>query len=202
MEIDLIGFAYLFLRLAPFVLASFFTLASVLNQDFKGIIYLVGLLLCSFITTLISKSLPAGIGVDSENRPEICNMLTFGQSDMDASGLPLGQSTIAYTFMYLLFAILKYDLVKNNTPTLIFFPLLLAFDFLWNYRNSCYSYMQLLISLFVGASVGSIWAYIISTTKTPQLIYFSSAKNQVCSKPTKSTFRCNVYKNGKVISKL
>ena len=129
-------------------------------------------------------------------------MLTFGQSDTDISLLPLGQSTLAYTFMYLLFAILKYDLVKSNIPTLIFFPVLLSFDFLWNYRNSCYSFSSLLCSLLVGASIGITWAYVISTTKTPQLIYFSSKQDQVCTKPSKSTFRCNVYKNGHVIGKL
>ena len=205
MEINLIGFAYLFLRLAPFVLASFFTLASLFNQDFKGIIYLVGLLLCSFLTMLTGKLLPEALfkrGEDEEGPPEICNMLTFGQSDADISLLPLGQSTLAYTFMYLLFAILKYDLVKSNIPTLIFFPVLLSFDFLWNYRNSCYSFSSLLCSLLVGASIGITWAYIISTTKTPQLIYFSSKQNQVCTKPSKSTFRCNVYKNGHVVGKL
>ena len=45
MDLNVIGFGYLFLRLAPFVLASFFILASIFNQDFKGFIYLVGVVL-------------------------------------------------------------------------------------------------------------------------------------------------------------
>jgi hypothetical protein len=97
---------------------------------------------------------------------------------------------------------LKYDMVLENIPTLVFFPLLLTFDFIWNLNNSCYSFFQLLISLLVGAIVGLVWAFVISSSRTPALMYFSSSSNkEVCSKPSKSTFRCNVYKNGKLISK-
>lgn len=201
MDLNVVGFGYLFLRLAPFVLASFFTLASIFNQDFKGFIYLVGLLFSSFATMLASKLPLINKLQRPENSPEICNVLTMGQSD-NFSDLPLGQSALAYTFAYLLFSILKYKMVLQNIPTLVFFPILLIFDFIWNLNNSCYSFFQLLTSLLVGATIGLIWAFTISQSKSPSLMYFSSLSNkEVCSKPDKSTFRCNVYKNGKLISK-
>ena len=201
MDLNIVGFGYLFLRLAPFVLASFFTLASIFNQDFKGFVYLVGLLFSSFVTMLASKLPIINKLRRPENSPEICNVLTMGQSD-NFSDLPLGQSALAYTFAYLLFSILKYKMVLQNIPTLVFFPLLLTFDFIWNLNNSCYSFFQLLVSLLVGAVTGLLWAFTISQSKSPSLMYFSSLSNkEVCSKPDKSTFRCNVYKNGKLISK-
>jgi hypothetical protein len=201
MDLNVIGFGYLFLRLAPFVLASFFTLASIFNQDFKGFIYLVGLLFSSFITMLAAK-LP---GINSLTRPvdapEICNVLTIGQTD-SLSDLPLGQSAITYTFAYLWYSMIHSDLVSQNIPTLVFFPLLIIFDFVWNLNNSCYSFGQLTTSAGVGGLIGWLWAYIISKGKSPSLMYFSSLTNEdVCSRPTKSTFKCNVYKNGKLISK-
>lgn len=201
MDLNVIGFGYLFLRLAPFVLASFFTLASIFNQDFKGFIYLVGLLFSSFITMLAAK-LP---GINSLTRPvdapEICNVLTIGQTD-SLSDLPLGQSAITYTFAYLWYSMIHSDLVSQNIPTLVFFPLLIIFDFVWNLNNSCYSFSQLITSAGVGGLIGWLWAYIISKGKSPSLMYFSSLTNEdVCSRPTKSTFKCNVYKNGKLISK-
>lgn len=201
MDLNIVGFGYLFLRLAPFVLASFFTLASIFNQDFKGFIYLVGLLFSSFITMLSSKLPLINKLRRPEDSPEICNVLTIGQTD-SLSDLPLGQSALAYTFVYLLFSILKHNMVLQNIPTLVFFPLLLTFDFIWNLNNSCYSLFQLLTSLLVGAIVGLLWATVIASSNTPSLMYFSSLSNkEVCSKPSKSTFRCNVYKNGKLISK-
>ena len=201
MDLNVIGFGYLFLRLAPFVLASFFTLASIFNQDFKGFIYLVGLLFSSFITMLAAK-LPFISNLTRQtDAPEICNVLTIGQTD-SLSDLPLGQSSINYTFAYLWYSMIHSDLVGQNIPTLVFFPLLIIFDFIWNFNNSCYSFFQLATSAGVGGLIGWLWAYIISTSKSPSLMYFSSLTNEdVCSRPTKSTFKCNVYKNGKLISK-
>ena len=202
MDLNIIGFGYLFLRLAPFVLASFFTLASIFNQDFKGFIYLVGLLFSSFITMVVGKSFPFIKDLRRpDDVPEICNVLTIGQTD-SLSDLPLGQSAITYTFAYLLFSMTHSNLVGRNIPTLVFFPLLIIFDFIWNFNNSCYSFGQLITSASVGGLIGWLWAYIISKRKSPSLMYFSSLSNEeVCSRPTKSTFKCNVYKNGKLISK-
>ena len=202
MDLNIIGFGYLFLRLAPFVLASFFTLASIFNQDFKGFIYLVGLLFSSFITMVVGKSVPFIKDLQRPaNAPEICNVLTVGQAD-SLSDLPLGQSALTYTFAYLLFSMINSKLLMQNIPTLVLFPLLIIFDFVWNLNNSCYSMGQLISSLGVGGLIGWLWAYIISKGKSPSLMYFSSLSNEdVCSRPTKSTFKCNVYKNGKLISK-
>ena len=47
----------MFFRLAPFIIISYFTLQSVLNQDLKGIIYLIGLIVVAAITILISNIL-------------------------------------------------------------------------------------------------------------------------------------------------
>ena len=201
MDLNVLGFGYLFLRLAPFVLASFFTLASIFNKDFKGFIYLVGLLFSSFITMLAAKLPFINMLTRPFDAPEICNVLTIGQTD-SLSDLPLGQSAITYTFVYLLFSMIHSDLVGQNIPTLVFFPLLIIFDFVWNFNNSCYSFFQLATSAGVGGLIGWLWAYIISKGKSPSLMYFSSLTNEdVCSRPTKSTFKCNVYKNGKLISK-
>jgi hypothetical protein len=133
------------------------------------------------------------------SNPEICNMITIGQSQ-NVSALPLGQAVFSYTFVYLLYAIIKNNYVKANIPTLVFFPLLIVADFAWNIRNSCNSFFQLLTSLILGGVFGLIWAAIISSTKASNLQYFSIVnQKEVCSKPSSNTFRCNVYKNGKMI---
>ena len=60
---DLFGLIYLFFRLSPFIIASFFSLISVFNSDLKGFIYLVGLIFTTAITmgsgTLVTFSFPA-----------------------------------------------------------------------------------------------------------------------------------------------
>ena len=202
MELNFQVFLYLFLRLSPFILACFFTLASIFNQDYKGVLYLAGLVLSSVLVIMASyfpiiNSIP-----HPEAPPEICKLFTMGQTD-DISALPLGQSMLTFTFGYLLYPMMKNDLVKSNLPTMIFFPLLIAFDFWWNAQNSCYTWMQLLASAGLGGGIGTLWAYIVSNGGiNNDNIYFTSlSEKQTCSKPTKSTFKCNVYKNGKLISK-
>jgi hypothetical protein len=203
MELNIITFTYLFLRLAPFVLVSFFSLASIFNQDFKGLVYLVGLLFSCFIVIFIGNVTTSYIP-GTLDKQGICTMITLNQGG-EITTLPLGQAVFGYTFFYLIFTIVnpgeKYNFVKQNIPTLIFFPLLILFDIVWNIRNSCYSIWQLLASLIISSALGWLWAYIISLTNSKNLQYFADVNNkEVCSKPSESTFKCAVYKNGQIIS--
>ena len=79
MELNIITITYLFLRLAPFVLVCFFSLASMFNQDFKGLIYLIGLIFATFVTMLFGNVLSFIPKVLPEERPEICNVISVGQ---------------------------------------------------------------------------------------------------------------------------
>ena len=196
MELNFLVFGYLFLRLAPFILVCFFSLTSIFNQDFKGIVYLIGLLFACFCSIMVGKMV--GL-VNPENRPEICSMITLGQNEI--SSLPLGQTVFGFTYSYLLFVIIKYNFVLANIPTIVFFPLLAFFDLYWNFSNTCYDIPQLLLSFIVGGCIGSLWAYIIDITNTKDLQYFAGVNNnEVCSKPAEQTFRCDVYKNGALVS--
>lgn len=202
MELNFQVFLYLFLRLSPFILACFFTLASIFNQDYKGIIYLAGLILSSVFVIMASYFPMLNKIPLPENKPEICGLFTMGQTD-DISALPLGQSMLMFTFAYLLYPMIKNNLVKSNIPTMVFFPLLIAFDFMWNAKNSCYHWLQLLVSAVLGGAIGWLWAYVVSDGgNNPDNVYFTSlSEKETCKKPSKSTFKCNVYKNGKLISK-
>ena len=97
MELNLLAFGYLFLRLAPFILVCFFTLGSIFNQDFKGIVYLAGVLLSAFFSMMVSKT----FGFQRpENYPEVCNFLLLDSSN-DSFNLPLGTNMLTFTFAYL-----------------------------------------------------------------------------------------------------
>jgi len=200
MELNIVSFAYLFLRLAPFVLVSFFSLSSIFNQDFKGVVYLVGLLLTCFVNILVGNLVSFQRPPENE-RHSLCNMLSLNQGG-DVSNLPLGQAVLGYTFSYLLFTIISYGYAKQNIATLIFFPLLILFDMIWNIMHTCYTPIQLIASLILAGSLGALWAYIISLTDSKNLQYFAAVNNkEVCNAPSASMFQCRVYKNGELISK-
>ena len=208
-DLNLIVFGYLFLRLAPFIIACFFTLASLLNADYKGVVYLAGLILSTAIvmmaSPLLTKIAEKTWWPSMFNKPEvepaaICKAFSLVE---DTSLLPQSQSMLAFTFVYLLYPIIKNSVAAMNAPTLIFFPVLLIFDFVWNIRNSCFRFGQLAASLTLGGLMGLIWALSVSSGgKQMDMLYFTTGSPELvkCSKPNTSTFKCSVYKGGKLIT--
>lgn len=200
MELNIITLTYLFLRLAPFILVCFFCLASMFNQDFKGLVYLAGLIFACFVTMLFGNVLSFIPRYYPNERPEICSVITVGQQG-ELSKLPLGQSVFAYTFAYLLYTIITNNYINQNIPTLVFFPILILFDIVWNVQNTCYTFWQLIASLILGGLFGWLWAYLIGLSYNPALQYFPGvSNNEVCTKPSKQAFRCNVYRNGQLVA--
>jgi len=53
MDLNIINIMYMFFRLAPFIIVSYFTLQSLFNQDMKGVIFIIGLIVASFVTVVL-----------------------------------------------------------------------------------------------------------------------------------------------------
>ena len=52
----------------------------------------------------------------------------------------------------------------------------------------------------MGGIVGSIWGLVIDSTNMANLAYYSGVSNkEVCSMPSKQTFKCQMYKNGTLV---
>jgi hypothetical protein len=201
MDIQLTALFYLFLRLAPFILVSFFALSSVFNSDFKGIVYLIGLLLSLLVATALESSLFSKDYFSApSDRDFTCNFLDVTKNSR-ITNLPVGSGIITYTLGYLLFIIIKYNYVQSNIPTVAFLSLLAASDLLWQVNHSCYKPFAVIITMVMFAGLGVLWSYLIDTFKLVELQYFNGVSGkETCSRPQKSTFRCNVYKNGKLIT--
>jgi hypothetical protein len=183
---------YTAFRLSPFIIVSFFTLSSVLNQDLKGVVYLAGLLFASFFAVIFSS---VGGFATIENTPEntaVCNSLTLTDSGR-LSKIPLGMVVISFTFFYLVDIIAKYNLAIQNIPTLILFPILIIAEAFWNRKYTCATFIQLGVALAIGSCGGVIWAQIIRSTGAVQLQYFNGINNgEVCSRPSKQKFKCTI----------
>jgi hypothetical protein len=193
MELNIISIFYLFFRLAPFIITAYFALQSIFNQDLKGLIFLVGLLITAFLTIFIGNILPQSEKEQinlSTYAQAICNQLTLGASG-PISRLPLSQTVYGYTLAYLSYFIGTNNLVSQNIPTFIMFPILIIGDIFWSSSNGCSTNIMLITSLIIGGIIGTLWAMIIEGTKVPDLAYFSGISNKdVCSRPTKSLYRC------------
>jgi len=164
----------------------------------KGLIYLVGLLFASFVTFLIGHTLPLSYTFGAnDSLPDVrkavapvCNLITIGK-DGSFSRLPLGLATLSYTFFYLVYIIAKNHLELSNLPTLIFFPILILADFIWNIMNNCYTPLGVMMSLIIGGGMGVAWAVIIMKLNQPNLLFLNVGSNQsVCQRPSKQLFKC------------
>jgi len=170
-----------------------------LNQDFKGIIYLSGLLMACFLCASIGNSFTSvfqNIPNNSndndmyEHTTRVCNLLTLSKTG-PISNLPLSQAVFSYTFGYLLYIIVKYKLINQNLPTLLIFPTLIVSDLLWNMYNGCAKPFSLLVSIMIGGLVGVAWSAFIDSTKLTKLQYFNGLSNkESCSRPSKQSFVC------------
>jgi hypothetical protein len=79
--------------------------------------------------------------------------------------------------------------------------LIILFDAIWNIGNGCYTLVDIALSLTLGGVFGIMWAYIISESGMTKLQYFNKVSgNAECSRPAKNTFKCSVYKNGKLVT--
>ena len=198
MDLNIINILYMFFRLAPFIIVSYFTLQSVFNQDLKGLIYLIGLLITSIVVVLLGNILkkfspPKGL-MPTDYSKIRCTQLTLGNSQ-PISVLPLSQTVFGYTLAYLGYFISINNLQTQNIATFIIFPILIISDIMWSTVNICSSPKYLLISLILSALFGTLWAMIIDSTNSPDLAYMSGISNKdVCSKPTKSLYKCRPIK--------
>ena len=194
MDLNIINIMYMFFRLAPFIIVSYFTLQSLFNQDLKGVIYLIGLIVASVITVVLGGVLkkfspPKGLMPTDYSRIR-CTQLTFGNTQ-PVSILPLSQTVFGYTLAYLTYFISINNLQTQNIATFIMFPLVIISDMIWSTSNMCSNPKYLLISLIIGAIIGTLWAMIIESTNMPNLAYMSGIANKdVCSKPSKSLYKC------------
>jgi hypothetical protein len=196
MDLNLINVLYMFFRLSPFIIVSYFTLQSILNQDLKGVIYLIGLIVTSFVVYLIASVLPeeAVLKNSSDLMKIKCTQLTIGQHQ-PISKLPLSQTVFGYTLTYLSYFIGVNNLQSQNIPIFILFPFLILGDIFWSTTNSCSSPKYLLISLIISGIVGLLWAMLIESTGVGGFAYLTGIANKdVCSRPTKSLYKCRSIK--------
>lgn len=198
MELNIITLLYLFFRLAPFIIVSYFSISAVFNQDIKGIIYLVGVIITCFLTIMVGGSVGDNYttftGEDGITKNPVCDMMTIGKTG-NFSKIPLGIAIMSYTLIYLVYVIVKYKMEMYNLPTLILFPTLILGDIIWNVKNNCFKSSGVFLSIIIGSSVGALWAYTIDNMKQPKLQYFNIGSDKtVCQRPSKQLFKCTFKK--------
>ena len=168
---------------------------SIINKDFRGLIWITGALFSTIITQIFLKI----IGKTKEGDMKECK----GVLPIDKNPA-LSSNIITYTLSYLLFPMMKID--KLNMQIVV--GLLLLFSLngykkLTAKEEHCKSgAMELIFVGIFGFIMGYLWYKLLLSNNLDRLLYFSEfvSDNSVCSKPRKTQFKCSVYKNGELIT--
>lgn len=183
--------------LTPILVSFFFLGASVINQNIKGLIYIGGILIAYFINIGLQSIL-------SIKRPDDASFVC-GIYDL---GITSNVSTPNWSSVFIMFTLGYIFLPMNyantiNYPIVIALLALFAIDATSVLANKCSGFMGVVLGGLFGALLGSLWYGIIKSTGNSKLLYFEETTNgETCSRPDKQTFKCAVYKNGKVIKNL
>jgi len=195
---NLSNILYIAFRLAPFLIVSFFTMNSIFNYDYKGLIYLVGLLLTTALTISISKT---GVFKDYGNTEVenkellICNTLTL-LSTGPLSVIPLSILVSVYTISYLMYFIYLKRAWVHNVSTYIIFVILILGQIYWTQANKCSNMTAVMAAIIIGAGGGVLWGLLINNMGISHLGFFNGLGNQdVCSIPKRQTFKCTKRTN-------
>jgi len=172
-------------------------MSSLFNQDLKGLVYLAGILIASAINLFLMNQL------QSKHEPragEVCSLIDvpiFG----NAYDSPAPSSLIiAFTAAYLVVPMIFNS--QMNYLVMAFFLVIYGIDGFYKVSSQCTKTSGVILGGLTGLFLGLGWFILFHSTGYDSLLFFNDfqSNNVMCSKPSKQTFKCSVYKNGQLIS--
>jgi|688.fasta_scaffold182980_2 hypothetical protein len=185
---------YTFL-LSPVILAIVVLFISFSYSNYKGIIYL-GFLIGLFLLRTFIFNVNEWDDSNNPTNPEKCKQIQFSQ---------YGNSTLsAFVFGFTMIYILFPMIYNSQVNIWILIGLLMYFvgDFTTRANLGCLSnFGGYAINFLVGSVLGCIIISLMYAGNSGRFLFFNEFSNnqEICSMPSKQTFKCSVYKNGELI---
>jgi hypothetical protein len=197
-NLNIVSLLYICFRLAPFIIICVFAFSSLFNQDVKGIVFLMGLLGACFVAILSGEPLkyfikPGDPPNDRANNTQICNIFALTDTG-PLSTIPLSLVVFSFTLSYLSTLVTYYNVVMQNIPMFVTFPLLIIADVFWIRKNDCSSTLECVIAGIIGVLIGIGWGSLVIGTNDQNYSYFSGygPRRDKCFVPSEQHFKCSV----------
>ena len=170
---------------------------SIFNQDIKGLIYLGGVLIGSFVWLMMLFLVKSD---KYDDALESCNLIDLPFDINQFNNPNYSSYFIGFTIAYLLLPMYYND--QMNWVVFIFLLLLFIADAYCSIIKKCTSNTGPILGGIVGILIGGLWFTIFHATGNDDLLYFQEllSNNVICKRPKKQTFKCAVYKKGELIS--
>lgn len=201
MKFNIVNLLYLFFRLAPMIIVTFFSLQFVFNYDFISIIYLIGLIFACITNIAIGnvfygaffRNRYAQTETRKKEMSPMCKVFEL-TPDGPLSNIPLGQTVLSYSLFFLLLIIIRNDIkpldvtksnvdkpmplipkggqiYRDNIPLFVILPSLILGDMYWNIKYGCDTFPTLCVSLAIGGLIGLMWSSFIEKTFNSRYTY-------------------------------
>ena len=190
-------YAY-FSSLSPLYISAYLLISSLSNGDIgKASMYLAGLVLVLLIHSIIAMSI-GGEYEDKFGSSKYKLECNFIQVPLLSNYMVpnLNSTLLAFIFTYLIMPMQTYN--SYNVVLLGIIGALFGVNAISKILHGCTTLVGILISSVIGFIIGFAWYAIL--IKNPELLFFANDGGRpICSRPSKQTFKCKVYKNGEVI---
>ena len=188
---------------SPLYVTIFLVLGSLLNQDVKGLVYL-GFVLIVTLAAIGLKKIFRGGGRPAGYTEDACQLFTYPELLTTISNPDLNSVFLAFTTTYLILPMV-YGAAPLNALLIVFMGTLILGNAITRKSAGCNFISDLLVGNLVGAGLGVGFFYALWSKQENRHLLFTSdlGSNRVsCSRPSKQTFKCAVYKNGQLIKNL
>jgi hypothetical protein len=181
---------------SPIILAVSMVLVSFMFQNLKGLIYL-GFL---FVAVII-RSFVYNYTGDKPSRFDgtICTSIQFTKYGNSS----LSVFVFAFTIMYIFL-----PMFVNGGDNYIIFSFLLLYAFLDMmlkfYKKCILTISDISINILSGLGLSALIVSLLYLGGSSKFLFFNeiSSNKEMCSMPTKQTFKCSVYKNGELVGNI
>lgn len=178
---------------SPIILAVSLTLVSFMFQNFKGFIYLGFLLAAVVVRSFIYQY--AG-GKPTTFDGTICTSVQFTKYGNSSFSVFVFGFTIMYIFL---------PMFVNGGDNYQIFSFILFYAFLDMmvkfYKRCITTIADISINLLAGLGISALIVSLMYVGGSGKYLFFNeiAGNKEICSMPSKQTFRCKVYKNGTLV---
>lgn len=189
--------------LTPFLIIFFLLMSSVINQDFKVIIYLLGTSMASLINIFFMYLIRSK---RTEDASPFCNVFTFPFTVNSVANERYDAPSMTSMFISFTLAYIWIPMVFNppntvNLPLVLALSSLLVIDIIAQHNQKCTNFLGSFLGTLVGFIMGALWYSLVNSSGYKSLLYYTdfTGNKTICSRPQKEYFKCDVYKNGRLL---
>jgi len=179
---------------SPLVITVLILSISFVFQNFKGFGFLVWLLIFSWLRSLLMEV--TGSKPFESEPGDICGMIQYSKY----SNSTFSMFFIAFSLVYLCTPMILNGQI--NYWILIAFLFYFLLDAGIRYYSGCIkSMVDVFVNTVIGLASGIFAVMTLYMSNNQNFLFFNemSSTKDVCTMPSKQTFKCNVYKNGELI---